>query len=271
MIERRDNPGFGAACNLALEHVTEDVTVLLNPDTEAERRGARGSSSQRARTGGLHAPRLLNPDGSVQRSAHPLPGTLGAFLPALVPRRCSPPAPRRAEPYPGARRRARVGWAIAACLAAQTDTLQTARPVRPAHPPVRRGHGPVPARPRAGHPDDLPPRPARSRHTGRHSVEQRAVRAARPQPPRRDRAHARQRRRDGSTTPRKLLTFATRALVKRPNDRSAPSWARSLNSEARACPGLGGLTRPLRGERSAPAAARGASGRAPRSGGPARC
>ena len=33
VVVRRDNPGFGAACNLALEHVTEDVTVLLNPDT----------------------------------------------------------------------------------------------------------------------------------------------------------------------------------------------------------------------------------------------
>ena len=38
VIERRDNPGFGAANNLALTHVTQPVTVLLNPDTIDEKR-----------------------------------------------------------------------------------------------------------------------------------------------------------------------------------------------------------------------------------------
>ena len=32
LIERRDNPGFGAANNLALERVTQPVTILMNPD-----------------------------------------------------------------------------------------------------------------------------------------------------------------------------------------------------------------------------------------------
>ena len=36
VIVRRENPGFGAACNLGLERVREDVAVLLNPDTELE-------------------------------------------------------------------------------------------------------------------------------------------------------------------------------------------------------------------------------------------
>ena len=38
VIERRENPGFGAANNLALRHVTQPVTVLLNPDTIDQRR-----------------------------------------------------------------------------------------------------------------------------------------------------------------------------------------------------------------------------------------
>ena len=34
VVERRDNPGFGAANNVGLAQVTQPVTVLLNPDTE---------------------------------------------------------------------------------------------------------------------------------------------------------------------------------------------------------------------------------------------
>ena len=117
VLERRDNPGFGAANNLALEHVTQPVTVLLNPDT-IDHAGVLPELARRASTPGLHAPRLLNADGSLQRSAHPLPGTLGAFIPALVP---FPPV--RAEPYRSAVP-VTVGWAIAACLAARTDTIR---------------------------------------------------------------------------------------------------------------------------------------------------
>ena len=99
MIERRDNPGFGAASNVGLERVTEAVTILLNPDIIVHD-GALTELARRAHEtpDALHAPRLLNTDGSVQRSAHPLPGTLGAFLPALVP-----PAAAAAA-GPGARR-----------------------------------------------------------------------------------------------------------------------------------------------------------------------
>ncbi|MDA0173233.1 glycosyltransferase [Solirubrobacter taibaiensis] len=116
VLERRDNPGFGAANNLALTHVTQPVTVLLNADTIDSRRVL--PELARRVTPGLHAPRLLNADGSVQRSAHPLPGTLGAFIPALLPF-----SPVRAEPYRSATPRT-VGWAIAACLAAPTHLIR---------------------------------------------------------------------------------------------------------------------------------------------------
>jgi N-acetylglucosaminyl-diphospho-decaprenol L-rhamnosyltransferase len=121
VIERRDNPGFGAANNLALTRVTEAITVLLNPDIS----GSPHELARRARAPGLHAPRLRNEDGSLQPSAHALPGTLGAFLPAI-----SPVAPARALPHRSRRPRT-VGWAVAAALAARTETLRRLGPFDP--------------------------------------------------------------------------------------------------------------------------------------------
>jgi N-acetylglucosaminyl-diphospho-decaprenol L-rhamnosyltransferase len=134
VIERRDNPGFGAANNEGLAHVTSDVTVLLNPDTELLAPGSLRELAQlaRAHPRALHAPRLLDPDGSVQRSAHPLPGTIGALIPAAVHPPLLPRALReRAEPYRSETPRT-VGWAIAACLAAHSSTLRELGPFDPA-------------------------------------------------------------------------------------------------------------------------------------------
>jgi N-acetylglucosaminyl-diphospho-decaprenol L-rhamnosyltransferase len=133
VLERRDNPGFGAANNFALTHVDTPTTVLLNPDVivhgDALARLARRAATHAPPA--LHAPRLLNPDGTVQRSAHPLPGTLGAFLPALVHPPLLPRALKhRVEPYRSGTPRS-VGWAIAAALAAPTRTLKALGPFDP--------------------------------------------------------------------------------------------------------------------------------------------
>jgi N-acetylglucosaminyl-diphospho-decaprenol L-rhamnosyltransferase len=127
------NPGFGAASNAGLERVRHDVTVLLNPDCELlDGSLATLAALARAHPDALHAPRLLNPDGSVQRSAHPLPGTPGSLLPALVHPPLLPRALReRVEPYRATSART-VGWAIAACLAASTATLRRLGPFDPA-------------------------------------------------------------------------------------------------------------------------------------------
>jgi len=132
VLLRRDNPGFGAANNAAIAHVEEDVTVLLNPDMEfLDDSIERLARIARDHPGQIHAPRLLNPDGSTQRSAHPKPGTLGAFVPALIPSPLLPAAVRRrAEPYRSDRPTS-VGWAIGACLAAATQTFTRLGPFDP--------------------------------------------------------------------------------------------------------------------------------------------
>jgi N-acetylglucosaminyl-diphospho-decaprenol L-rhamnosyltransferase len=131
VVELGANPGFGAANNAGVERASHDVSVLLNPDCELldaslERLAAAAAGPER-----LWVPRLLEAGGALQRSAHPLPGTVGALLPALVHPRALPRALReRAEPYRAERPRT-VGWAIAACVAARTDTLRRLGPFDP--------------------------------------------------------------------------------------------------------------------------------------------
>jgi N-acetylglucosaminyl-diphospho-decaprenol L-rhamnosyltransferase len=133
VIDLASNPGFGAACNAGLERARHDVTVLLNPDCELlDPAVALLADLARAHPGALHAPRLLDPDGTVQRSAHPLPGAPGTLLGAMVPPGLLPWAVRvRAEPYFALQSRT-VGWAIAACLAGATSTLRRLGPFDPA-------------------------------------------------------------------------------------------------------------------------------------------
>jgi GT2 family glycosyltransferase len=164
------NPGFGAANNAGVERARHAVTVLLNPDCELlDGSLARLAAAAAAEPDRLWVPRLLGADGTIERSAHPLPGTLGALLPALAHPPALPRALReRAEPFRAERPRT-VGWAIAACLAAGTDVL--------------RGLGPFDARQflffedmdlclrarAAGIPTVLEPR-VRVRHLGGHAT-----------------------------------------------------------------------------------------------------
>jgi N-acetylglucosaminyl-diphospho-decaprenol L-rhamnosyltransferase len=125
LIELGSNPGFGAASNAGVQRARHGVTVLLNPDCELLDGGierlVRGRDA-------LWVPRLLEADGRAQRSAHPLPGTLGALLAAPVHPPAAPRALReRLEPWRATAPRT-VGWAIAACLAARTGVLRRLGP-----------------------------------------------------------------------------------------------------------------------------------------------
>jgi GT2 family glycosyltransferase len=128
LVERRDNPGFGAANNAGVELARHEVTALLNPDVELVDEGLAGLAAAARERDALFVPRLLGADGRPQRrTAHPLPGTVGALLPALLP---APLLPAVAEPW-RARRARTVGWAIAACLVARTGTLRGLGPFDP--------------------------------------------------------------------------------------------------------------------------------------------
>jgi GT2 family glycosyltransferase len=220
------NPGFGAACNAGLARVREDVTILLNPDCEAlDDSLAALADLARRHTRALHAPRLLDPDGSVQRSAHPLPGTVGALIPAVVPpARLPRPLRERAEPFRAQSARS-VGWAIGACLAAATGTLRALGPFDPAvHLYYEDMELCLRAR-AAGIPTVLHPQ-LTIRHRGGHSTLRRGE----------DFEALARRRRDAVRDTRgraalalddaaQALTFATRAAVKRGSRRERAQLA----------------------------------------------
>ncbi|HET6506160.1 MAG TPA: glycosyltransferase family 2 protein [Baekduia sp.] len=126
--------GFGAANNMGLERVTASVTLLLNPDVVVGEASVVEKLARHARReDALHVPRLLNPDGSVQRSAHPLPGRARELLPAVVhPRALPGPLRHAADPWRAEEPDDRVvGWAIAAAVAARTETLRALGPFDP--------------------------------------------------------------------------------------------------------------------------------------------
>jgi GT2 family glycosyltransferase len=122
------NPGYGAANNAALDLVRADTTVLVNPDCrlidDGLSRLAQAGSERRA----LLAPRLLNDDGTLQDSAHPLPGGYDGYLAALTAPRLLPAKLRdRLQPF-RSQTKTEVGWAIGACLAARTSLLRQLGP-----------------------------------------------------------------------------------------------------------------------------------------------
>jgi N-acetylglucosaminyl-diphospho-decaprenol L-rhamnosyltransferase len=115
------NPGFGAATNAGVAHARHEVTVLLNPDCELPDGGLAELAARAAAADALLVPRLLDADGSPQRSVHPLPGGPASLVRALLP------GPLLAQPH-RARAARRVGWAIAACLVARTELLRRLGP-----------------------------------------------------------------------------------------------------------------------------------------------
>jgi len=126
------NPGFGAANNAGLALAEHSVTVLLNPDVVVlDPVSLPALVAHAAAQDGLHVPRLLNADGTVQDSAHPLPGSSGhALLAATHPPRLPRRAREAAQPWRAQDDR-EVGWAIAACVAARTATLRELGPFDP--------------------------------------------------------------------------------------------------------------------------------------------
>ena len=122
VLERRDNPGFGAANNLALEHVTQPVTVLLNPDTIDH---APRPAEARAPREPARPPRTPPAQRGRQRAAQraPAPGH-ARRLPARGAPLAAARRPRARGAVPRTTRRARSAGPIAACLAAPTHLIR---------------------------------------------------------------------------------------------------------------------------------------------------
>ena len=100
----------------------------MNPDVVVRDAGLETLARRAHGREALLVPRLLESDGRIQRSAHPLPGTIGAAAAAPIPPALLPAAIRtRMEPFRSDRART-VGWAIAACVAARTELLRRLGP-----------------------------------------------------------------------------------------------------------------------------------------------
>jgi GT2 family glycosyltransferase len=127
LVDLGGNRGFGAGCNAGIERVTEPVTAFVNPDVELLDDGLARLARAASDGGALLVPRLLNADGSVQDSAHSLPGRIETLVPALLPRRL---LPARYEPWRSESART-VGWAVAACILGRTDELRAIGPFDP--------------------------------------------------------------------------------------------------------------------------------------------
>jgi N-acetylglucosaminyl-diphospho-decaprenol L-rhamnosyltransferase len=124
VVELMLNAGFGEGCNVGVERARRPVTALVNPDVELLDSGLAELARRAQAEEAILAPRLLNPDGTTQDSAHPRPGRLDDLVPALLPRPLLPPVLRRRyEPWRSPRAR-RVGWVTAACVVARTDLLR---------------------------------------------------------------------------------------------------------------------------------------------------
>jgi GT2 family glycosyltransferase len=79
LIANKTNRGFAAANNQALDTVTGEFVLLLNPDTEVHP-GALNKLVEFMHThprAGIVAPQLLNSDGSIQRSCRQFPTFFG--------------------------------------------------------------------------------------------------------------------------------------------------------------------------------------------------
>jgi GT2 family glycosyltransferase len=127
LIEFDSNRGFGTAANAGVAAVTEPIAVLVNPDVELVD-DSLARLAERSQPGRLYAPLLLNANGTRQDNSHPRPATPTTAIYSLVPGPALPgPLRRRAEPWRADSPR-RVGWATAACLLADTKTLQALGP-----------------------------------------------------------------------------------------------------------------------------------------------
>ena len=116
------NPGYGAASNTAFTLCRAEYVLLLNSDTEL-RPGALEalvSHLDRRPGAGIAGPRLLNPDGTLQKSTFPFPGPLVPLIKRRPIANLVAAVPRLRDTFVGAwahDHARRVPWVLGAALA----------------------------------------------------------------------------------------------------------------------------------------------------------
>jgi GT2 family glycosyltransferase/aminoglycoside phosphotransferase (APT) family kinase protein len=130
LISNTTNVGFAAANNQALERANGETLLLLNPDTEMAPRCLHllHQALWRNPRSGAVGPRLINPDRTLQRSAHhfPTPGVLllEQLSATALLRHISGLQRRYLGAWPHDTPR-QVDWMLGACLLLRRTALET--------------------------------------------------------------------------------------------------------------------------------------------------
>lgn len=129
LLEAPGNVGYGAAANLALSRCTAGFVLLLNADTVLHP----GALAALAHHLACHpevaivGPRLLNPDGTLQPSCFPFPGTAGWLVendPLVRLAGLLPPLRRRLLHFSPPTVATRVPWVLGAALAIRRQAFE---------------------------------------------------------------------------------------------------------------------------------------------------
>lgn len=124
-----ENPGYGAASNAAFTLCAAEYVLLLNSDTEL-RLGALEAlvaTLDRCPRAGIVGPRLLNADGTLQKSTFPYPGPMVPLVKRRPIADLVAVIPPLSEPFVGAwghDRERQVPWVLGAALAIRRTAFE---------------------------------------------------------------------------------------------------------------------------------------------------
>lgn len=129
LIANENNPGYGAAANQGVCACRSRYILVLNSDTllaPGALNGLRDYLDHHPRVG-IAGPRLLNPDGTLQVSCFPFPGTLGWLLendPVARIMGWIPTVRRRLYCFSPPKRAVAVPWLRGAALAIRREAFK---------------------------------------------------------------------------------------------------------------------------------------------------
>lgn len=129
LLVNPNNPGYGAAMNAAIRRCSSDYVLALNSDTVIQPGALRALASYLDRTprAAIVGPRLLNPDGSLQRSCFPFPGPFVSLVKRPPLATVVAHVPTLREAYVGQFRHdrdARVPWVLGAALGVRRTAFE---------------------------------------------------------------------------------------------------------------------------------------------------